>query len=130
MRHTKPAPTVAKTASDDLFSHLQNIRHRRPVRKKWHLLNFGSAICDSVVNSSHLKADATLLSAALIGYQQELMRIEQAMAEIRRQVGAKAIPSLGPAPARKRRTLSAAAGKRIAAAQKKRWAEYKKRKAA
>ncbi len=77
-----------------------------------------------------MKTDDSLLRAALIGYQNELARIEQAMAEIKRQLGSGAGSSdAGPAKMPKRR-LSAAARKRIAAAQKKRWAEYKKQKAA
>ena len=77
-----------------------------------------------------MKTDDSLLRAALMGYQNELARIEQAMAEIRRQLGpGGASAQTGPTVAPKRR-LSAAARKRIAAAQKKRWAEYKKQKAA
>lgn len=79
-----------------------------------------------------MKTDDSLLRAALIGYQNELARIEQAMAEIRRQLGPGAASgSADSAPAKTaKRRLSAAARKRIAAAQKKRWAEYKKQKAA
>jgi hypothetical protein len=78
-----------------------------------------------------MKTDDSLLRAALIGYQNELARIEQAMAEIRRQLGpGSGSRSAASAPAKMpKRRLSAAARKRIAAAQKKRWAEYKKQKA-
>jgi hypothetical protein len=71
--------------------------------------------------------DHTLLEAALIGYQHQAAQLAEKIAEIRRQLGGKS-PSVAPkaavaAPA-KRRSMSTAARKRIAAAQKKRWAEY------
>jgi hypothetical protein len=65
------------------------------------------------------------LEAALIGYQHQLELIEAKVADLRRQLGGKS-----PAAATKnagsgrKREMSAAARKRIAAAQKKRWAEY------
>jgi hypothetical protein len=54
--------------------------------------------------------DQALLEAALIGYQHQADQIAEKIAEIRLEIS-------GKAPA-------AAARKRIAAAQKKRWAEY------
>ena len=74
-----------------------------------------------------MQTDTSLLQAALVGYQSRLAEIEQAMADIRKKLGGRATASGGAAP-RKRRDLSAAARKRISAAQKKRWAEYKKQK--
>jgi hypothetical protein len=76
--------------------------------------------------------DTETLRAALIGYQQQLDGIYARMAEIRRVLGAKA--PTGPAPsakshALKKRTISAAGRARIAAAQRKRWAEAKKQAA-
>jgi hypothetical protein len=71
----------------------------------------------------------TLLEAALIGYQHQAEQIAEKIAEIRRQLGGK--PSAAPKAAAghgKKRSMSAAARKRIAAAQKKRWAEYHKQK--
>ncbi len=69
--------------------------------------------------------DLSILRAALTGYQAERDRIDAAMAAIRLRFGQKADgPSL--APARPKRKLSVAARKRIAAAQKKRWAAYRK----
>jgi hypothetical protein len=74
---------------------------------------------------------ADLLQAALIGYQAESARIEQAMAEIRRELkptaGKAAAAPKGQKPAK--RKMSAAGRKRIIAAVKKRWAEYNKKKA-
>lgn len=53
------------------------------------------------------------------------------MVDLQKQLGHKAAPSAGAPPvARTKRRLSAAARKRIALAQKKRWAEYNRKKAA
>ena len=71
--------------------------------------------------------DRKTLEAALIGYQAQKEKLDQAMADIRRQLGGKSEPNqhAGVAtPERKRRTMSTAARKRIAAAQRKRWADY------
>ena len=75
-----------------------------------------------------------LLEAALVGYQQRLKDIEQAMADIRIKLKRKGMTSGGTFPAikqqrRKKRVLSPEARKRIGAAQKKRWAEYKRKQA-
>ena len=86
-----------------------------------------------------MKADPALLQAALVGYESKLAQINEAISEIRRELrqahGATpgATPSVSTAatataPRRARRKLSAAARARIAAAQKKRWTEYKKNK--
>jgi hypothetical protein len=73
--------------------------------------------------------NAELLQAALSGYQAEYTRIEQAMEEIRRELGSSTATASKPAEDGKR-TMSSAARKRIAAAQKKRWAEYHRSKEA
>ena len=67
--------------------------------------------------------DTSLLQAALIGYQAELTRIQQAMADIRRQLGTGA-GTEGAQPAHKRKPLSKTALKHIRDAQKKRWAAF------
>jgi hypothetical protein len=70
--------------------------------------------------------DKALLEAALIGYRHQAEEIAEKIADIRRELGGKspvAAPKAAPAPGKKR-AMSAAARKRIAAAQKKRWAEY------
>jgi len=83
-----------------------------------------------------VKTDRALLEAALVGYQSQLASIQMAISEIKKQLGQKspgAAAAAAPAeaaPQRTKRRLSAAARKRIALAQKKRWAEYNKRKAA
>ncbi len=77
--------------------------------------------------------DPAILTMALIGYEQEKRKIDLKIAEIRALLGGKkaaaaAAPAGAEAPARKPRVLSEAARKRIAAAQKKRWAEHRKKK--
>jgi hypothetical protein len=76
--------------------------------------------------------DPGLLQAALYGYQMEKEQIEAKIRDLQAQLkGRKA-----PAPAAKsakpgrRREMSDAARARIAAAQRKRWAEFHKKKAA
>ncbi len=91
-------------------------------------MNFGSRklLYDRLLR---MNLDPSLLRAALVGYQNQLTEIEQAMAEIRRRLKMAPGSDSKPAPARKR-TMSAAARRRIAAAQRKRWAAYKKAKGA
>jgi len=77
--------------------------------------------------------DPGLLEAALEGLLLQKERIETQIREIREVVGARRVQrepagarSGGTATKKRRRTLSDAARKRIAAAQKKRWAEYRR----
>ncbi len=72
--------------------------------------------------------DSQTLRMALVGYEQEKARLESAIADVRTQLGQPgsegaltATDGMGEA-APKRRTMSRAAKKRIAAAQRKRWA--------
>jgi hypothetical protein len=71
--------------------------------------------------------DLQILQMALIGYQAELQKIESAMATLRSELKGAAAPMVtqGPTAAKKfKRTMSAAARKRIADAQKLRWAKF------
>jgi hypothetical protein len=80
-----------------------------------------------------MKSDQSLLQAALVGYQARIVEIENAMADIRQQLGQKPASAAAPVKVVKvagRRKMSAAGRKRIAAAQKKRWADYNAKKAA
>lgn len=75
--------------------------------------------------------DLQTLQAALAGDHIEQERITRAIADLHKRIkGAKAPMRSGPATAgtqtKPKRKMSAAARKRIAAAQKKRWAEYHK----
>lgn len=82
--------------------------------------------------------DTSLLTAALTGYQQQLAEIDSKIAQIKNALGSRralASPDGGggdiPSPfAKRRRRMSAAARKRIADAQRKRWAAYRKGKRA
>jgi phage head maturation protease len=69
---------------------------------------------------------------ALVGYQIEKQRIEDKIGEIQALLKGKTVSapaSAGAKPKGTRRALSAAARNRISVAQKKRWAEDRKRKA-
>ena len=71
-----------------------------------------------------------MLAMALVGYELEKKKIEDRIRDIKAQLGGGRVTSKaegaldGVQP--KRRKLSVAARKRIAAAQKKRWAEHRK----
>jgi len=70
-------------------------------------------------------SDIQTLKMALIGFQIERQKVQERIAEIERRLGGRtphvAASSSGAKP---RREMSAAARKRIAAAQKKRWAVF------
>src|SRR5438874_2263136 len=76
---------------------------------------------------------AEILEAALIGLESQRSELEEKMAEVRRQIGDRrdgqparksvGVDSAEPIP--KKRTMSAAGRRRIAAAQRKRWAQLK-----
>ena len=73
--------------------------------------------------------DRSTLEAALIGYEFQLKVIEEKMAAVRAQLGGKAArvaatTTTDIGASKPKRTMSAAARKRIAAAQKKRWAAF------
>jgi hypothetical protein len=78
--------------------------------------------------------DLTLLAAALEGLQLQKSRIEEQIRQVRELLGGgKAKVSAPVQPAEKaagRRPLSPAARRRIAQAQKRRWADYRKKAAA
>lgn len=75
--------------------------------------------------------DTELLKAALFGYQVQSERLSATIADIQAQLGhrgpgrrPKAATNGSEQSAPKKRTMSASARKRIALAQKKRWATY------
>lgn len=77
--------------------------------------------------------DNSILVMALVGLRAEAQRIDEKMAAIRKQLGIRAgkgAPPMSTNGERPKRALSAAARKRIALAQKKRWAAHRKAKAA
>ena len=79
-------------------------------------------------------SNAEVLEAALFGLERQRSEIEEKMAELRRQIGGDragqprraSVKVDSAAPAVKKRRLSAAARRRIAEAQRKRWAAIKK----
>jgi hypothetical protein len=79
-------------------------------------------------------ADSTTLRMALVGYQIEKQKIDEKIAELQRALKgsspAPAATGTAKTPEKRTRILSAAARARIAAAQRKRWAEHRKRVAA
>jgi hypothetical protein len=80
--------------------------------------------------------DTSLLTAALTGYQQRLSEIDSHIAEIKERLAnatgvarsTAEVSGLSVQP--KLRRMSAAARRRIAEAQRKRWAAYRKAKRA
>jgi len=77
--------------------------------------------------------DLSTLQMALVGYQMEKQKIDEKIREIEARLGGRRGTASAPAgPAKKgvKRVLSPEARKRIAAAQKKRWAEHRKKMAA
>ena len=78
--------------------------------------------------------DLSTLQMALIGYQMEKQKIDERIRQIEARLGGKRVAApAGHVPAKTKtvkRILSPEARKRIAAAQKKRWAEHRKKMAA
>jgi len=72
--------------------------------------------------------NAAILEYALSHLERERDEIQAKIDHIRRQLGQPVAPVVSSEPRRKR-VLSDAARKRIAAAQKRRWAEHRKAKA-
>ncbi len=77
--------------------------------------------------------DLTTLQMALVGYQVERQKIEEKISELQAKLKGKhvGVSSVGGGGGtRAKRVLSPAARARIAAAQRKRWAEHRKKMAA
>lgn len=75
----------------------------------------------------------SLLTAALEGLEIQKVRLDEQIREVRSMMGhgtgrrgRRTASEAADKPARKKRTLSAAARKRIATAQKARWAKFRK----
>jgi hypothetical protein len=77
------------------------------------------------------KLSPELLAAALQGLEAQKDRIDSQIAQVKRILGVRPKgPSASPEAPKRRHRMSAAASKRIGAAQRKRWAEYRNQKAA
>src|ERR1039458_9345279 len=73
------------------------------------------------------KLTAEILNAAVEGFEQQKLRIDAQIAELRSMLtGTPTEPAAPDGPKGKRRKMSAAARKRIGDAQRKRWAASKK----
>lgn len=92
-----------------------------------------------MARSSQLINDPNLLAAALEGLLLQKERIEGQIRQLREMLGkrppgrpakAASVAAVSEAKPRRRRKMSAAARKRIAEAQKKRWSEYRKQQRA
>ncbi|MBM3747838.1 MAG: hypothetical protein FJW34_18785 [Acidobacteria bacterium] len=66
--------------------------------------------------------NATLLTAALEGLEQQRREIEKHITEVRKMLGARTAARQTAPAAKPKRVLSAAGRRRIAEAQKRRWA--------
>jgi hypothetical protein len=77
------------------------------------------------------KPENEILAAAIVGFEDRKKRLDAQIAEIRQQMtGGSAKPAATSEPGRKRRKVSAAGRKRMAEAQRKRWAAAKKQSGA
>jgi hypothetical protein len=79
-----------------------------------------------------LQLDRATMEAALVGYQRQLEEIQGKMTELRRRLGgsagrATAAKSNGVAKGPRKHRMSAEGRARIAAAQRARWAKFKKK---
>ena len=84
-----------------------------------------------MARSAKISGDPILLQAAIEGFELQKERIDQQISQLRVLLGKRRPQAAGaektePATNGTRRKLSVAARKRIAAAQKKRWAEFRK----
>lgn len=103
-----------------------SVRKAKEDRAPWVFWPVGQRLYDKLMP---MNSDPSLLRAALVGYENQLQKIDQAIADLRQRL--RLAPSSASQPAHGRlRTLSPAARRRIAAAQKKRWAAYRKSKGA
>ena len=90
---------------------------------------------EEMARASKSSQDTSLMAAALEGLELQKQRIEEQIRQVRAILGRRRPKPAGKGgataarPAR-RRQMSARARKRIAVAQKRRWAEYRKKMAA
>lgn len=84
-----------------------------------------------MARSAKISDDPVLLQAALEGFELQRQRIDEQISQLRALLGKRKSPTtdvttVEAEPGRSRKKLSVAGRKRIAAAQKKRWAEFRK----
>jgi hypothetical protein len=75
-----------------------------------------------------MKQDESILRAALLGYESQLQTINNQVAEVKRRLGQSAEPTTAAKPNGKhtKHTISPEGRARIAAAQRRRWANTKR----
>ena len=114
---------VTSTWKKELCSPSKTLRAKScdPCHKSW--LSFGPALYNI---ASMPSIDHDFLRAALAGYQHHLAELHQRVHDIQARLGSTDDGATAPP---KRRTMSKAARRKIAAAQKKRWAKAKQGKA-
>jgi hypothetical protein len=77
-----------------------------------------------------MKADLTLLRAALVGYETRLAQVNDAIQQVRQALSSTVMTSVSQngRSSTPKHQISAAGRNRIAAAQRRRWAAYRKQK--
>ena len=121
---TKPASAAMLTSNGLTLA--SGVRKANEDRALWFLTRLSKALYDKLMP---MNSDPSLLRAALVGYESQLQKIDQAISDLRQRLHLAPASASQPASGRLR-TLSAGARRRIAAAQKKRWAAYRKSKGA
>jgi hypothetical protein len=81
---------------------------------------------ESMARGKSPAQETNTLEMALLGYEMEKQRIEDKIREVQSRLGRGRVSTAGSTPGRKR-NLSPAARRRISAAQKKRWAEHRRK---
>jgi len=74
------------------------------------------------------KRDTEIFVAAIAGFEEQMKRLNARIAELRQMLNPSATDGSAPAPVKRR--MSTAARARIAAAQRKRWAEARRQSGA
>src|SRR5689334_4946630 len=76
-----------------------------------------------------MQINRAIIEAAIVGFERQKEQIDETIAELRAQLGGTSVKAgrkakVAGSPTQAKRQMSAAARKRIAAAQKKRWAAF------
>ncbi len=133
--HSRPRPTLRVLALRKSVAELKrlatgfcNVRLAATQRTEIRTMEFRACPAYTLLMAN--STDFEILRAALIGYQHERARIDDAIAELKRRLATSSAKASTSPAASKRRALSPAARRRIALAQKKRWAAYRSKNGA
>ncbi len=91
--------------------------------------NISMPVCNTILLGGHMptsRLTPDIIAAAIQGYEAQKARIDQQISDLRAMLPGGGTGAAGTPEPRKRRALSAAARKRIADAQRKRWAKAKR----